>query len=689
LSTAKRDCKAALRFLRKAIGRHGAPEKITIDKSGADTAAIESYNAYDRRMKGIRRFVLAAVAAGSAVLLLASLRAQPNVEPEYVGAIVCAGCHATQAVAWSRSHHAKSMTAPTAGTVLGDFSRADPRFFQRGKDYFIRAEGPDGEEREFAVAATFGVAPLQQYLLSLPGGRLQAFSIAWDSRPRSEGGQRWFDLYPGERIAPGDPLHWTARAQNWNFMCADCHSTGVVKNYRFETDSYETRWREQNVACEACHGPGSRHVERAKAGAGAGLIVSGETAVGSWGDFDARGIRHWKGEARKNPSEEICAPCHSRRRPIAPARPGAAFLDAFMPELLEPGLYFADGQIEDEVFEWGSFQQSRMHGAGVTCVDCHEPHGAELRAEGNALCAQCHSQAIFDQPRHHRHAEGSPAARCVACHMPQRTYMQIHIRRDHSFRIPRPAASARLGAPNACNACHADKSADWAAERLKDWGATRQAPEEALSEIGRATRLAALAGEPGVSALEELTPALRAPSPLLRLGALRALGPYDEAIRERLAGPLRDDPVRAVRIEAARLTPLVDHPALEEWRAAERLAEDRSESHLNLGALAAERGEIAEAEREFQRATGIDSSYVPAWLNLADLLRATGRDAEAEAPLRKALAVAPADVDAHYALALWLVRQKRLAEARAQVETAAGLWPMDARFTELSRLLAR
>lgn len=641
-------------------------------------------------MNGFLRLAASVSVFAFAWLALASMGARPKAEPEaaYVGAHACAACHATQAEAWSRSHHAKSMSEPTAAAVLGDFSGADSRFFRRGRDFVIRAENAAGEAQDFPVAATFGVAPLQQYLLSLPGGRLQAFSTAWDSRPQSEGGQRWFDLYPGERIAPGDPLHWTARAQNWNFMCADCHSTGVVKNYRRETDSYETRWQEENVSCEGCHGPGSRHVERAKAGGG-GLSVSGEKAAGSWGDFDERGIRRWKGEARKNPSEEICAPCHSRRRPIVPARPGAAFLDAFMPELLEPRLYFADGQMEDEVFEWGSFQQSRMHGAGVTCVDCHEPHGAALRAEGNALCGQCHSETIFDQPRHHHHAEGSPAARCVACHMPQRAYMQIHIRHDHSFRIPRPAASARLGAPNACNACHSDKSADWAAERLKNWGATRQAPEGALSEIGRATRLAALAGKPGAFALESLTQALHAPSPLLRLGALRALAPYDEALRAKLAGALRDDPVRAVRIEAARLTPLVDHPALEEWRAAERLAEDRPESHVNLGALAAERGETAEAEREFERASKIDASYAPAWLNLADLLRATGRDAEAETPLRKALAVAPADADAHYAFALWLVRQKRLAEAKAQVEAAARLWPIDARFTELSRLLAR
>jgi predicted CXXCH cytochrome family protein len=635
------------------------------------------------------------LAAGCALLALAAVcfvgARAPKAAPEIsnVGAQTCAGCHEAQAKAWAGSHHAKSMAPPTPANVLGDFSGADPRFFRRGDDFFIHAEGADGKPADFRVAATFGVAPLQQYLLEFSGGRLQAFPTAWDSRAKSEGGQKWFSLYPNEKILPGDPLHWTGRNANWNFMCADCHSTGVTKNYRFETDSYDTRWREQNVACEACHGPGARHVAWANTGARAGDdgLISLKEAAGFWADFDARGIRHWQGEARKNPSEEICAPCHSRRRPIAQQKPGAAFLDAFAPALLEPGLYFQDGQIKDEVFEWGSFQQSRMHGAGVTCVDCHEPHGAGLRAQGNVLCGQCHAENVFDQPQHHHHAQGSAGAQCAACHMPQRTYMQVHVRHDHSLRLPRPALSASLGAPNACNACHADKTADWAAARLRDWGAKRQSAEQPASDIAQATALAALAAQPGGAALQRLIPALRSPAPLLRLGALRGLAPYDESLREKLAAPSRDDVSRAVRIEAARLTPNAENPALDEWRAAENLAADRPESHLNLGALAAERGDALGAEAEFRRAVALDDKFASGWLNLADLFRATGRDAEAETPLRKALASAPEDADTHYALALWLVRQKRLAEARTQAEQAARLWPEDARFAELSRLL--
>ena len=613
-------------------------------------------------------------------------------------------------------------------TVLGDFADASltvggaaSRFFRRDGKFVVQTEGPDGKPADFEILYTFGVAPLQQYLVALPGGRLQALSLAWDARPRPQGGQRWFGLYPGQTLPPGDPLHWTGRNQNWNFMCAECHSTGVAKNYDAASDSYATSWSEVNVACESCHGPASRHVDWATAGRlprpDKGFAFALHGGEGSWGDFDARGIRRWSGPPRANPSEEVCAPCHSRRRPlVSGAEPSPKFLDTHLPEFLDDGLYFPDGQIQDEVFEWGSFQQSRMHAAGVTCADCHEPHGASLRAPGNALCAQCHDPARFDRAEHHHHASDSAGSQCASCHMPSRTYMQVHVRHDHGFRLPRPDLSEKLGTPNACNACHADKTPRWAVQSLRDWGAASRlgedrgaetvaaarqgapgaekalaalASDERQSVILRATALSLLARAPGEAALNALTSGLRQDSPLLRLGALRGLSPYDPVIREKLGAPLRDDPIRAVRIEAGRLGPDHDSAALDEWIAAERLAEERPETHLNLGALAAERGKAPEAEAEFLEALALEPRLVPALLDLADLYRSLGRDLEAEAPLRRAVAAAPDDADAHYALALWLVRQKRLADARAEVREIARQRPGDARFGELLRLLAR
>lgn len=625
-------------------------------------------------------------------------QSSPDEAARHVGSGVCADCHAAQTSAWRTSHHARSMQPATAATVLGDFddaviteNGATMRFLHRDDDFFIETRGPAGEAREERVRFTFGVAPLQQYLVEAPGGRLQAFGVAWDSRPRERGGQRWFGLYPGETIGWGDTLHWSGRNQNWNFMCADCHSTGLRKNYDLPTDSYRTTWTDVNVACEACHGPGSAHVAWARGGARAGAD---------------KGFA----ESPSDDRSELCFPCHSRRRALSETpTPTRRFLDDFAPALLEETLFRADGQIEGEVFEYASFLQSRMHRADVACVDCHEPHGAALREHGNALCARCHEPARFDASSHHHHVAGTREAQCVACHMPSRIYMQVHERHDHGFRVPRPDL-APLGVPNACNDCHADKPAAWAAEAMRGWGSRRLgqasaataialgrsaapgaaealaalAGDEGESAIMRATALSLLARAPGVAALRAIGDAIAASDPLLRLGAIRALEPYDIATR-RLAAPLLADPAAATRLEAARLLAAAGVSA-EEWAAAELVSADRPETHLGVGALRAEQGRPQDAIAAFETALRLDPKFTPARLDLADLLRSQGRDAEAEAPLREAVRLDPSDAAAHYALALWLLRQSREMEARSELARAVTLAPDDPTIAHAYRL---
>jgi predicted CXXCH cytochrome family protein len=633
-----------------------------------------------------------------ALVVSAPAHAQPAEAASHVGSGVCAECHAAQTHAWRTSHHAQSMQEASAATVLGDFADvaftengATTRFFRRGEAFVIATSGPGREAREERVRYTFGVAPLQQYLVEAPGGRLQAFGLAWDSRPKETGGQRWFSLYPNETIGWGDPLHWAGRNQNWNFMCADCHSTGLRRNYDLATDSYRTTWSDVNVACESCHGPGSAHVAWARRGAPAGADKG--LAASTSGD-----------------RSEVCFPCHSRRKALSEApSPTGRFLGDYSPVLLDEGLYRADGQIEDEVFEYASFLQSRMHRAGVACIDCHEPHGAALREQGNALCTRCHEGARFDVSSHHHHAPGTNEARCVACHMPSRIYMQVHERHDHGFRIPRPDL-APLGVPNACNDCHSDKPASWAAEAMRGWGSRRLgtasaaqaiaigrraapgaaqalaalAGDDGESAIMRATALALLARAPGVTALTAIRDAIGSADPLLRLGAIRALEPYDVETR-RLASPLLADPAKAARLEAARLL-AADGASVEEWLAAELVAADRPETHVEIGALRAEQGRPGEAVAAFETALRLDPNFTPARLDLADLLRSLGRDAEAEAPLREAVRLDANDAAAHYALALWLLRQKKDVEARDELARAFALAPTDPAVARAYRL---
>jgi predicted CXXCH cytochrome family protein len=654
---------------------------------------------------------------------------------EHVGAAACAICHAPEHRDWLGSHHARAMQlageatvrAPFAGESAAHFGR-ESRFFRRDGRFLALTDGPDGRTTEFEVTHTFGVAPLQQYLVPFPGGRLQPLPWAWDTRPAAQGGQRWFHLYPDENITHSDPLHWTARIQTWNLQCATCHSTDLRKGFDRHANGYATTAATIGVSCEACHGAGARHVAWARGQGRPEDAVTKGLAVhyppnggaGRWVMEPGGGTARWEGPPRATPVLEVCAPCHSRRREISPERaPGQAFLDGYAPALLDAGLYHADGAMLDEVFEWGSFVQSRMFRAGVVCTDCHRPHSARLRAEGNALCLQCHAAESFDTAAHHRHAQGSTGAQCMACHMPQRTYMVVHARRDHSLRVPRPDLSAELGTPDACTDCHRDRDAAWASARVAawhgegrrrepHWGATlaagraaqRGAGERLLAlaadqgapGIARATALTLLPRNPAPGLLAALASAVRDPDPLVRMAAAGAFGALPPGERALLAAPLLDDPIRAVRLEAVRVLGPVPAAALApvqrealaramtEYVAAARHNADQPEPLANLGSLYAEQGRPAEAEAEYRAALRVDAAYAAAHFGLAEVLRRAGRESEAEAVLRGGIAAAPEAAALHHGLGLSLVRQRRLGEALAALARAVELDPGNMRF---------
>lgn len=626
------------------------------------------------------------------------------------------------------------MQEATEQTVLGRFDGATlthggvtTTFARRDGKFVIRTDGPDGALHDYEVAYAFGVDPLQQYLIRMPGGRLQATTVAWDTRPAERGGQRWFALHGDERIGPADPLHWTMPAQNWNDRCARCHSTAVRKRYDAAADRYATTWTEIDVSCEACHGPGSAHVAWAEQPeprgdeAAKGLTVGlPDSTPGKWTFFDETGIARRKPARTAHTELDTCAPCHSRRSDLTDDAPaGRPLLDHYVPALLDEDLYFADGQIEDEVYEWGSFIQSPMFHAGVTCSDCHDPHSLALRASGNAVCAQCHLPSRFDTPEHHFHPAGSAGAQCVSCHMPKRTYMVVDDRHDHGFRVPRPDLAAVTGAPDACTSCHTDRTAAWAAgvvakrpghrERPPHWsqalaagrrgGADAErrlaalAKDETAPEIVRATAVTLLGEQPGPAALAAITAAAAdgAP-PLLRFAAMEALGGREPPMIAALAAPRLADPLGTVRMSAAQ--ELIGPPAtllspeqrealtrtLDVYRALMLANADRPESHMNLARLDAETGKPAEAETELRTAIRRWPYFQPAWVNLADLLRAQGRDAEGEKVLRAALRTDDENAAAHHALGLLLVRRGRVPDALPELERAAAHAPANTRY---------
>ncbi|MBK7947388.1 MAG: tetratricopeptide repeat protein [Deltaproteobacteria bacterium] len=685
----------------------------------------------------------------------------------FVGSATCTACHAEQAQSWSGSQHrlamdfatADSVKAPFAGESLHNAS-GTLRFERQGRAFLVRrdaaARGPTGpgpgaaagdERSDLRVSGTFGVEPLQQYLLDAVGGRIQVLPWAWDTRPASEGGQRWLDLYP-DAADPEDPLHFSRPAQNWNHVCADCHVTGYRKRYDEGRKQFESRWEELGVGCEGCHGPGREHVrwaasrESVAAGAEAEADAEDDAHADANGDAGAgadrglvarlderRGVV-WaidpatgnavRSRPRTSGRElDVCAQCHARRGAITERYvAGEPFLDHYRPTLLDRGLYHADGQQRDEVYTYGSFLQSRMHAKGVTCSDCHDPHSGGLRAEGNALCGNCHAPERYATPAHHHHRADSSGSRCVACHMPTTTYMEVDPRHDHSLRVPRPDQAKALGVPDACGGCHAGKEAVFSDAAVRRWlgrpakgferhaeaidaaesdaigaGAKLRAVAADASQpvIVRATALARLDPARGGANAEVLVGATRDPDPLVRLGALEGLANAGAEVRLRAAAALLDDPRRAVRFEAVRVlapvTGSLSQPsqaafarASAEYVASLRRDADRPEARTQLGVFLAEGGDADGARRELEAALALEPAFEAAHVNLADLERALGRDESALAVLDAGLARLPGSAALHHARGLARIRLGRPGEALADLAKAVSLAPDSTRF---------
>jgi tetratricopeptide (TPR) repeat protein len=636
---------------------------------------------------------------------------------QYVGRQTCAECHAKEDELFHGSDHDLAMQPATPETVLGDFQDREfthfdvtSKLFRRGDEFFITTDNREGKLETFPIKYVFGVRPLQQYLIEFPDGRVQCLPISWDTE-----GKRWFHLYPDEPIPHDDPLHWTGRLQNWNYMCAECHSTNLQKNYDLASDTYQTTWSEIDVSCEACHGPGSLHVELAR----------------SWSIFWDR--RHGYGLPRlkdPNPRVEIetCAPCHSRRRIVHPGhRPGEPYLDHYVNELIDGELYYADGQILEEDYVYGSFIQSLMYHKGVRCTDCHDPHTARIKFEepgsprvkytDNKLCGQCHLPTKYDTPKHHFHPDETKAGtKCVECHMPETTYMVVDPRRDHSIRIPRPDLTVSLGIANACNGCHNDEAkgetAEWARAKCEEWYGPPKGPPHFAHAIAagrrlkpeghdllidvcrrkdtsamiRSSAISLLSGYRSGDAEAAAIQGLDDPEALVRATSVRSLQSLDAAELHRRLAPMLRDPIRLVRAEAARVLALGQVPpsmfsrddresfekALAEYMAGQKEVEDQPAAHLNMAVVHAALGQFEKAVDAYRTALRLDPQFIPARINLAMLYDQRGDKAEAEKEFRKVIELDPGQGEAYYSLGLLLAEdEQRLQEAATLLGEAA------------------
>ena len=639
---------------------------------------------------------------------------------EFVGGKECISCHQREYDLWKHSNHDNAMDVATDSTVLGDFNNVEVelngikhKFYKRDGKFFVYTNGIGGKMSEFQITHTFGVRPLQQYLIPFGKGKYQCLPIAWDTNKK-----RWFDMagmvYQPEDLTPESWFYWTNQSQNWNGMCAECHSTNLQKNYDLEKDSFNTTWSDIDVNCEACHGPGSEHLDWAKLPEGAR-------------DYDGNlGLILKTSGTTSKQFIEACAPCHSRRTSFGPNNHNdGEYYNNHRPQNISPPLYYSDGQILDEDYEFGSFTQSKMYMNDVKCSDCHDSHSLRFKFEGNALCTQCHRAEEFDTYQHHFHkyknengtpvknkfGETSPVgdgALCVNCHMPGKYYMGVDWRRDHSLRIPRPDISIKYNTPNACNDCHADKSFQWSEDFIKKYYGEKKKPtygiilsdgylqkdgadkdliklikSDLYPEIVRATAISYLSTYVSDESKKIIKEMLNNPEPIIRERSIEALNTNDVKELVSVIAPLLDDPIKSVRITAANKLAYLEkdnftdkqykslNNAFEEYLSSIQYTADFPSGKYNLANYYSGRQDFVKAEKLYNASIKGDSLFYPAKSNLALLYYNQGRLNEAEKLYLNLINNHAEYTDGYYQLGLLYAEQKRFKEAVEYLEKAA------------------
>jgi len=642
----------------------------------------------------------------------------------------CVRCHQTEHSLWQQSDHAKAMAHADASSVKGNFNSQTVNHFGQ-KAHFYRDEKhykvdiSYGENSNtYTIKYTFGHYPLQQYLVETKPGRLQVLPFAWDARTAAVGGQRWYHNYSNEEIKPNDRLHWRQPLQNWNGMCADCHSDGLERNYNAKDDTFSSQWQGISVGCLSCHGKMEQHVEIKQKSANrdlANISTQAHKNQGGWLRNVEQKTASWQGVSRDNTFMDKCFACHALRTPLTDGIDSSkAFLDQFTPTLLTAPMYYSDGQIKEEVYVYGSFLQSKMYEAGVNCIDCHNKHTMKLKIEGNGLCLQCHSNETYNVQTHHQHPQASSGAQCVNCHMPSNRYMGVDDRRDHSFKIPRPDISSKYGTPNACIKCHDNKSDQWASRNLEKWYGKPEPlnvnkkylmnlnsgkkitlkqhfsiiADDKLDIISRATAIQLLSytiqsASLNVLPIEALAPYLTSEEPLFRLSSVAAATLLLPADKIKYVSPLLNDQYKSIRVAAARMLATSNiaivnqslfNKAFEALLHANDINNWRGEGAVNQGELAIEMNNLIEAEKFFKNAITIEPYFEVGYINLADVYRAQQETRMVATTLLEGIEKNPKSAALHYSYGLHLVRMKKIQKALPMFKESMKLMPQNSQY---------
>jgi tetratricopeptide (TPR) repeat protein len=627
---------------------------------------------------------------------------QPSTAPTssaaWGGSPSCERCHEEAYKEWKTSHHAnaqRELVPEQEGPAFTprreirhgtQISYADMR---DGRPV-LTTVGSDGKQHDFEPTGVIGVDPLWQCLIPTPGGRFQVTELAFDPAK-----QEWFDVYGDEDRQSWEWGHWSQRGMNWNDMCAECHNTDFHKNYRSSDDSYDSKYLEKGVGCEQCHAPMQAHND-------------------------------WQDRHRDQPGDptipefdrdryiDTCAGCHARRgRLTGNYQPGDRFLEHYEPVLPDlSDIFYPDGQVHEEDFEYVPFSLSLMYNWGVRCTDCHYWHSGKVATTENRLCLRCHEKGIatkrpIDQVEHSHHPADKAGFKCVDCHMPQTVYMARHWRRDHGMTIPDPMLTKEHGIPNACSRCHEKEGLDWNIKYVQEWYGSRMdrptqkrarlqarlkagdftaAPDllamlrEEKNPNWRAVNLKFLAAvlngrvsaEMQQTVLAEFVSRLKDESPLVQAAVMDAFEPLGEQALPILA-PMASSPHRLVRIKAAwALRRQIDLSSSvgRELTAYLECRYDQPVGAYQQGRLYVDRGRPNEALPWFERALKWDSRLVPARHEYATVLQELGRSFDAVTVLHQGTKIEPTNAYYPYWLGLLYDEMGQKVAARDSLRAA-------------------
>ena len=625
-------------------------------------------------------------------------------DDHFLGDETCKSCHLNEFKSWEGSHHDKAMQVVSDSSILGNFNNVKfksqgvtSHFFKNRDDYFVNTEGPNGDYFDYKIEYTFGITPLQQYIVKFPDGHFQCLRTAWDSE-----NNKWFDLYPDFKVVHSEWLHWSRGGLNWNNMCADCHSTNVRKNYDEATHSYNTKYAIINVNCEACHGPGKTHVEQANL---LGKNYKATNDLKMTVDTDPKDL------------VDQCARCHMRREQISEYYNfEGSMLDHYFPQLIVENTYHPDGQILDEDYVYGSFVQSKMYHNDVTCTNCHNAHSLKLKFDGNNLCLQCHIPETYNTPSHHFHSNNTEGAKCINCHMTGKYYMGNDFRRDHSFRIPRPDQSIKYGTPNACTQCHDDKDNQWAWNNyLKLYGKPKNkhfsdllapglrgdengfnhllelAKDTVYPNIARASAVMNMTNYLDTNVIDDMLSFLNDDSPLVKGATLDALSEINSADYVSYFLPLLEDEKRSVRVKAFFALASLDEILVpEKYEEVYKKVKKEFETNLNVTSdfvggrikkanYYLKKGDLTTAIKGYEDALKIDNINNIARTNLANLYYRNNNFKSAEDAFKTIIEQEPKYGQTYYSYSLLLAELNRIDEAIIQMELAIKHMPENIR----------